>query len=146
MPGGPIVPSLTIQVTCEDPVLIGIEARVIADDWAGLTWADIFLDSLREEACSLLNWAANPKDDCVVNFGFERHPGWFHLRFFASDRSGHMACQVELVSLSRQGQRNCERRLAVEFPTEPMLVERFARQLIRLAETCEGSARLDGIP
>ena len=68
--------------------------------------------------------------------------GWAHLRWYALDRAGHLACYVRLATQHIGSRPESVRRLAMEMPVEPFSVERFARQLITVAETLTGEAVL----
>lgn len=69
------------------------------------------------------------------------------MRFYPVDLAGHIVSHIQLASDGTfQGARAEQvSRLAVEFPTEPALVERFARKLRCLIENLKGEAVLECI-
>ena len=141
----PRLPSVTVRVVYEDlPDLIEIEARVLSGDWSGITCAYTSPCALVEEARGLLAWTACPREEFALDAGADTGIGWFQLRCYAVDRAGHLACHVNLAT-SAIGDRPEEVwRLSLEIPTETASVERFARQLIAVAETLTGEATLTG--
>lgn len=139
-------PALTVRIIYEDfPHFSYIEARIVAGDWSGITWVDHDPASLAEEARDLLAWTPRPCEGFGFEIGSESDGGWLSLRFYTVDRAGHLACHVRLATKAESGRPEGVRRLALEFPTEPALVDRFACQLAALAETLTGEAVLAGI-
>lgn len=137
-------PALTMRVMHEDPHLIEVEVRVVAGDWSGTTRAYTTSDSLGEGARGLLAWAARPHDQFALEAGADTGIGWVSLRWYTIDRSGHLVCHVRIATAEESSRPEGVRRLALEFPTELGLVERFARQLASLAESDTGEAVLAG--
>ena len=138
-------PILTLRVVYEDlPDLIEVEARIVADDWSGITRAYTGPVSLAEEARALLTWSARPCEEFVLEAGADTGIGWLHLRWYTTDRAGHIACHVQIAMEEETGRPEGVRRLALEFLTEPGLIERFAIQLAALAESLTGEAVLTG--
>ena len=139
-------PALTIRIVYEDfPHFMQFEARIVAGDWSGITWADHDPESVSESARDLLAWTASPLEGFGFEFGTAAGQGWLSLRFYQIDRAGHVACHLQLATKVEPSRPEGVRRLALEFSTEPALVERFARQLAALAETLTGEAILTGI-
>lgn len=139
-------PALTVRIVYEDfPHFSYIEARIVAGDWSGITWVDHDPGSLAEEASDLLAWTARSSEGFGFEIGSESGGGWLSLRFYTVNRAGHLACHVRLATKAESNRPEGVRRLTLEFPTEPALVERFARQLAAVAETLTGEAVLAGI-
>lgn len=138
------LPRLTLRVVYEDlPDLIQVEARFVAGEWSGVTWAYTSPASLAEEARGLVAWTGRLREEFILEAGSETETGWLSLRWYPVDRAGHLACHVRFAT--KEGRRpESVRRLSYEFDTEPALVERFARQLIALAEFRNGEASLSG--
>jgi hypothetical protein len=138
-------PSVTLRVVYDDlPDLIEVEARVVADDWSGVTRAYTAPVSLGEEARGLLAWAERPREEFALEAGADTGIGWLSLRWYAIDRAGHLACHVRIATRAETSRPESVRRLCLEFSTEPSQVERFARQLASLAESLAGEAVLIG--
>jgi hypothetical protein len=138
------LPALTLRVVYDDPHLIEVEARVVAGAWSGTTRAYTAPDSLGEAARGLLAWATRPHEQFALEAGSDTGIGWASLRWYMIDRSGHLVCHVQLATASASDRPEGIHRLALEFPTELGLVERFARQLASVAEARSGEAVLAG--
>ena len=142
---GPRLPSVTLRVVYQDlPDLIEIEARVVSGDWSGITCAYTSPSSLVEEARGLLAWTERPREIFTLDAGADTGIGWFQLRCYAVDRAGHLACHVNLATSAIGDKPDTVWRLSLEIPTQTASVERFARQLIAVAETLIGEATLAG--
>jgi hypothetical protein len=138
-------PSLTLRVVYEDlPDLIQVEARVEAAGWSGIAWAYTSPHSLGEEARGLLDWAKRLSGEFTLEAGADTGIGWLSLRWYAIDQAGHLACHVRMATRCDSNRPESERRLSLEFVTEPSMVERFARQLASLSELLTGEAVLIG--
>lgn len=137
--------SLAVRVVYDDSSLVELEARVFADDWSGSTWAYTDSLSLRSEARGLLDWTEHPQGTFALEAGADTGIGWLSLRWYATDRAGHLACHVQFATRAINDRPEGVRRLSLELPTETGLVERFARQLLSIAETFSGEARLEGV-
>jgi hypothetical protein len=140
--------SLVVSVVYDDPPdLVELETYVRAGDWNGKATAYASTSSLRDESIALSQWTHNPVGEACIEAGSDTGIGWLVLRFYSLDLAGHAACQVAIVANSSTA-RNSERvaRLSVEVKTELGLVEKFARQLARLAETYQGQAVLECLP
>lgn len=138
-------PILTLRIVYDVlPDLIEVEARIVAGDWSGITQAYTSPHSLAQEARGLLAWTARPREEFALEAGADTGIGWISLRWYMVDRAGHVACHVQIATNAEARRPQGVRRLALEFPTEPALVERFARQLVSLAESLVGEAVLAG--
>jgi hypothetical protein len=91
-----------------------------------------------------LGWTACARDEFTLDAGADTGIGWIQLRWYPVDRAGHLACHVKLATGAIGGRPEEVRRLSLEMPTEMASVERFARQLIALAETLAGEAVMLG--
>ena len=141
----PRLPSVTLRVVYEDlPDLIEIEARVLSGDWSGISGAYTSPSSLVEEAQGLLTWTERPREAFTLEAGADTGIGWFQLHCYPVDRAGHLACHVNLATRAISGRPEGVWRLSLEILTETASVERFARQLIGIAETLTGEAVLAG--
>jgi hypothetical protein len=78
----------------------------------------------------------------TLDAGADTGIGWFQLRCYAVDRAGHLVCHVNLATRAIGDRPEGVWRLSLEIPTEMTSVERFARQLIAVAETLTGEAAL----
>ncbi|MBW3542614.1 MAG: hypothetical protein KY476_20315 [Planctomycetes bacterium] len=142
-------PSLSVHVVYDDhPDLIEIETRVGVGHWSEVASAYTSPDLLRDQAHRLLAWSRHPQGEVVVEAGANTGIGWIVLRFGTIDMAGHVVCHVELATGARNPHSRPEVpwRLSIEFPTEPALIERFARHLAALAESLTGVAVLEGVP
>ena len=133
---------LNLRIVYEDlPDLIEIEVRVLSGDWSGVARAYTGPSSLAEEARSLLAWSRRPVGEFALDAGADTGIGWVHLRWYAVDLAGHLACHVQLAT-SKAMDRPESARLALEFPVEPYALEQFAHQIIAIVETLAGEAVL----
>jgi hypothetical protein len=141
----PRLPSLTVRVVYDDlPDLVEIEARVLSGDWSGVTCVYASPSLLAEGARGLLAWTLSPREEFILAAGADTGIGWFQLRCYAVDRAGHLACHVNLATSANGDRPEQVWRLSLEIPAETASVERFARQLIAVAETLIGEATLTG--
>ncbi len=137
-------PVLTLRVVYDDPHLIEVEVRVVAGDWSGTTRAYTTPGLLGEGARGLLAWATRPHVPFSLEAGTDTGIGWVSRRWYTINRSGHLACHVRMATADESRRPEGVRRLALEFPTELGLAERFARQLMSVAESFAGEAVLAG--
>ena len=141
-------PSLVIAVVYDDPPdLIELETHIRAGDWSGRATAYASTVTLHEQCSALSEWTHNPVGEVRIEAGADTGIGLLILRFYSIDLAGHVACQVTLAASS--GDTNYPEhvpRLSVDVRTELGLVEIFARQLTRLAETYRGQAELECLP
>jgi hypothetical protein len=136
---------LSGSVSCtRTPHLIEVEVQVVAGDWSGITRAYTTRESLIEGAHGLLALAARPQEQFALEAGSGTGIGWASLRWYMIDRSGHLVCHVRIATAEESGRPEGAKRLALEFPTELGLVERFARQLASVAESLTGEGVLAG--
>jgi hypothetical protein len=140
----PRSPALTLRVVYDDSHLIEVKVRVVAGDWSGTTRAYTTPGSLGDGARDLLAWSARPHEPFALEAGSDTGIGWVSLRWRTIDRSGHLVCHVRFATAEESDRPEGVRRLALQFPTELGLVERFARQLMSIAESLTGEAVLDG--
>jgi hypothetical protein len=138
------LPTVTLRVVYEDLHLIEVEARVVAGAWSGITRAYTGAVSLEQAARGLMDWTARPCNECALDAGADTGIGWVSLRWYTVDRAGHVFCHVQIATTDESGRPEGVRRLGLEFPTEPALVGRFARQLVALAKSRTGEAVLAG--
>ncbi len=138
-------PTLTLSVVYDDlPDLIEVQARVVFGDWSGISGAFINPDSLCERARRLLAWSLRPSSEFAIEAGADTGMGWLHLRWYMIDRAAHLACHVQIAMRKESDRPEGVRRLSLEFHTQPLLVERFARQLVSVATSLTGEAVLAG--
>jgi hypothetical protein len=141
----PRLPSLCVRIVYDDlPDLIEIEATVLSGDWSGITRAYTGPSALLEEARGLLAWTVRPHGDFSLDAGADTGIGWLQLRWYPVDLAGHLACHIQLATRATGDRPEQVWRLSLEMPTETASVERFARQLVAVAETLAGEAMLAG--
>lgn len=141
-------PSIAIRVVYQDlPDVIQLETRVFAYGWSGVARAYTSPDTLREQADGLAKWSHRPDGELTIEAGADTGIGWLLLRFYPVDMARHPVCHVRLATDSpTEGRPEQVGRLSLEIPTEPGLIERFARELAALAQTLQGEAVLRGVP
>jgi hypothetical protein len=139
-------PSITIRVVYKDlPDLIELETCVQSRHWRGRATAYTSPTALGNDATSLAAWARQPVNELRIEAGADTGIGWLVLRFYTIDIAGHVMCQVTLAASSSNWRTEAAARLTFSMPTEPGLVERFARHLSTLSATLEGEAVLEGL-
>ncbi len=140
-------PSITIRVVYQDlPDLIELETFVQARHWRGRATAYASPTALCNDAAALAAWARDPVNEFKVEAGADTGIGWLVLRFYTIDMAGHAMCQINLATSSSTRRPAEVSRLTLAMPTEPGLIERFARQLASLSTTFAGEAVLKGLP
>jgi hypothetical protein len=138
----PIEPFLTSRIVYEDDDLVEVETRLAIGDWRAKATAYASSASTQEQAKALLQWVEQTDSPFTLEIGENAGHGWCCLRFYKTDKSGHLACHVQLATM-QAGRRPEEiRRLAIELPTESGLVQRFARELEAMAHDRRGGAVL----
>lgn len=140
---------LQLHIIYEDlPDLIELYARVIHGEWSEVTTAYTSAAFFIDNGEALLAWAKTPNKPLRIEAGADTGIGWMVLQFYTIDHAGHARCAITLASKTRSNEpRPAEAsRLAIEFPTELGLIERFARECIVLDENFKGEARLIGKP
>ena len=144
MPGEiPQYRGLSLRIVYDDlPDLIEVEVRVVSDEWSGVAQAYTTPASLAEDGRGLLAWSRQPIGEFAFEAGADTGIGWARLRWYAVDRAGHLVCHAQLASRAYSGRPESARRLALEFAVEAYAVERFANQLVVVAETLAGEAPL----
>src|SRR4051794_18637122 len=115
----PRSPALALIVVYEDPPdLIEVEARVVHGEWSGIARAYAGPSSLVEEAGGLLAWSRRPAGEFSLELGADTGIGWVHLRWYAVDLAGHLACHVRLATRAVGVRPEAVRRLALEIFVE----------------------------
>ena len=135
---------IILRTIYEDlPDMVEIETRVVAGDWSGTACAYASPDVLKQKAQRLADWAKHPQDDCVLEAGADTGIGWLRLRFYVIDSAGHVVCHVQMSERDWvSGRLEGVRRLSLEIPTEPGLIERFAQELPSIVHTIGAEAVL----
>jgi hypothetical protein len=138
--------SISIRVVYQDlPDLIELETFVEARHWRGRGMAYASPVALCDDAAALAAWAREPVNEFKIETGADTGIGWLVLRFYTIDMAGHVSCQVTLATSGFTGRPEDASRLTLSMPTEPGLIERFARHLEWLCTTFEGEAVLEGL-
>jgi hypothetical protein len=138
-------PSVRIRVIYLDlPDLIEVETFVKSKDWCGRATAYTSPIQLAKEARTLASWSLNPTNEFSLQIATNAAVGVVILRFYVHDKAGHLRCQISLAERDIGQHPEDVPRLTYTMPTEPGLVERFARQLESFTEIdCE--AALQGL-
>lgn len=129
------------------PDLIEIETTVKGPEWSGVARAYTSPNAVLKQIQSLKTWCHNPSGTACLEWGADTGIGWACLRFYSVDAAGHLVCHVRLATNARHAHARDEEvwRLAIEIPTEPGLVERFAADLNYLIREMSSEAVLQGI-
>ena len=136
-------PSVRMRVVYEDlPDLVEVETVVEVGEWRGIGTAYVSPSRLRDQASGLERWCRNPQGEIAVELGANTGIGWTVLRFYTIDMAGHVICHVQIATgdVPVGGRDEQAWRLAVEMPTEPRLVERFARSLSAVSSVNDTAA------
>jgi len=140
---------LQLRVIYEDPPdLIELGIRVIHGEWSAVATAYTSPSFLTENGERLLGWVEAPYEPLPIEAGADTGIGWIVLQFYTIDHAVHARCAITLASTTRTNDpRPAETsRIAIEFPTELGLIERFARECIALGGNFKRDARLTGLP
>ncbi len=140
---------LQLRVIYEElPNLIELGIRVIHGEWSAVATAYASPSFLIENGEGLLRWVEAPNEPLRIEAGADTGIGWMVLQFYTIDHAGHARCAITLATKTRTNEpRPAETsRIAVEFPTELGLIERFARECIALSDNFKRDARLIGLP
>jgi hypothetical protein len=134
---------MSIEVVYVDEHLIELAATIGAGQWCGRATAYTVPAEVARFADALLLFA-DGGPPVAFEAGAETGIGLIGLRFYRTDRAGHIACNARLAlgGVSSEHRPEQVSRLAVEFGAEAWAVERFARQLAEIARTQAGRAAL----
>jgi hypothetical protein len=139
------LPLISVRVSYKDlPDLIEVETRVAAAGWQGMARAYTGPGSLLDAARRLRLWAARPVGEFALEAGADTGIGWLFVRWESSGGRGAIPCHVHIAT--NAGDPKISWRLSLAWPVESWSLERFARQLERVAETLQGEANLEGVP
>lgn len=134
---------VSVEVVYVDEHLIELEAVVGAGHWRGRAKAYTVPAEVAKFADALLRFS-DGGPPAAFEAGADTGIGLIGLRFYRTDRSGHIAGHGRLASGEVPTDHRPEQvsRLAVEFKAEAWAVGQFARQLAELARTQSGRASL----
>jgi hypothetical protein len=134
---------LFLEIVYVDDDLIELDGVVGAGDWRGRATAYSGPTEIGQFADALLQFASGGAT-AVFEAGADTGIGLIALRFYRTDRSGHIACYARLASGTLPNEHRPEEVscLSVEFAAEAWAVEQFARQLTNMADTKAGRATM----
>ncbi|MBX7106344.1 MAG: hypothetical protein K1X57_19860 [Gemmataceae bacterium] len=134
---------MSIEVVYVDEHLIELAATIGAGHWCGRATAYTVPAEVTRFADALLRFVVGGPP-AAFEAGAETGIGLIGLRFYRSDRAGHIACHARLALGGVPTEHRPEQvsRLAVEFGAEAWAVEQFAQQLAEIARTQAGRADL----
>ena len=116
---------------CED--LVQVEVKLVSESWRGTLHAYASSAGIKAFGEALAELAAGSGIACTFrSFSGEQDPD-IVVQVGETDRAGHLACRLEL----RERQRHFH-----TVNTEATFVDRFARELLRLAAEQQGRAVL----
>ena len=141
---------LTLSVIYTEDDFLELRATVNSKsdrcgNWAGNDSAYINEESLFEFAEQLAAFSKRVGDPCEFTAGdldcaSSSYPGSIRLRFYAKDKSKHIACYCQLVEWAMEAaERNC---LQVVLSIEAASLDEFIKQLRDLAQGSVDSASL----
>src|ERR1700735_4361535 len=136
---------LQLRVIYEElPNLIELGVRVLHGEWSAMATAYTSPSFLTENGERLLRWVAAPNEPLRIEAGADTGIGWVVLRFYTVHHAGHNRCAITLASKTRTNHpRPAETsRFAIEFPTELVLVQRFAQDVAQLGTNFNGEPGL----
>lgn len=134
---------VNVEVVYVDEHLIGLAAVVGAGHWRGRATAYTVPADIARFAEALERFADGGPPAAFVA-GEDNGVGLIALRFYRTDRAGHIACHARLALGGVPTEHRPEEvsRLEVEVGAEAWAVGQFARQLAELARTQAGQATL----
>jgi hypothetical protein len=135
---------VSLAIAYVDEHLIELEAAVGSGHWSGRARAYTVPQDIEAFGIALKRFA--DAFDAVAEFmaGADTGIGLIALRFYRTDRAGHIACHVRLATgeLSNESRPEEIYRLSVELRTEAWAVVQFARQISEMAQARAGQALL----
>jgi hypothetical protein len=139
-------PEILLWVSYDDrPDLIEISTSVRDGSWRGLASAYTSPAQLIAAAEELLQWVDRPIGKARIE-GSPSLLGSICLSFYTIDKAGHLVCHVQLATGgSTNGRESAIRRMSLEMNTEAGLVEKFAKDVMRVARGELSLAVLGGV-
>ena len=126
---------------CED--LVQVEVKLVSESWRGALHAYARSSGIKAFGEALAELAAGSGTACTFrSISREQDPD-IVVQVGEADRAGHLACRLELRERQRhfQGHHHASQ-LFHTVNTEATFVDRFARELLRLAAEQRGRAVL----
>ncbi len=136
---------LELHVPWRDDDMIELETRLESADWRGWASAYSTVDELRQFADRLLAFLDDTTVAVSIEAGFVETPPHVSISIGEYDLSGHLSCQVQFSNPDVQPARKSSPfQMSGALITEPIAVDRFARELISLLREGHGVATLLG--
>ena len=139
---------LQLRVIYRDPPdLMQLEVLVQYEGWAARSTVYASPHGFANDCERLSRWTKSLSEPLIIEAGADTGIGWLKLDFYTVDRVGHVACAVNLATGNQptEARPAQTRRMAIEIPTEPALIEQFARACISLGKQLDGQAKLIGV-
>ncbi len=128
---------LEMEIIWKDDDILELKVFASNGRYSGTTEVYDTSDSLIGFAKTLIGYPAeNPTLTYQAENGRDNS---FVVTFYCVDNSGHIGVQIELEERIREGQKN---KIKFEINVVPSCIDNFQRELVQMATTRNGTARL----
>lgn len=130
---------LEFSVVWRDEEMLELKAKLVTEEWRGYGFAYVQFPDLAELGDALQKFAAGSSTPVDFSALQDR----LTIRVYEFDAVGHCACHVAIVGdLPSPVNRSMTALLRIDLVTERSFIDRFGREVSRLAQQRQGSAIL----
>ena len=128
---------LEFEIIWKDDDMLELKVFASNGSYSGTTEVYDTSDSLLRFAKTLIGY---PAESPTLTYQAEHGSNnSFVMTFYCVDNSGHIGVQIELEEMVREGQQN---KIKFEIIVVPSCIDNFQMELVQLATTRNGTARL----
>jgi len=136
-------PIFSIEIIYTDAHLVEIAVLVSNGRYSGSTTIYVSSEELVELGRKLLNFPTNSSHVVEEDFGEPESYAYLHFKFRCMDNQGHIGLEVNMYeNLDNAISEETRSRLYVLLPIEPAGLDEFAKGLILMGETEQGSVAM----
>ena len=135
---------LQLQVIWKDDDMFELRVMATNGRYSGTTEIYELSESLVNFAESLVDFP-NDREVLIHEAGQQDSCGYFRMKFFCIDHSGHVGVEIYIEEKVSNQQRPQEKsKLSLEIIVQPSAIDNFQKELLQLANIEEGIALLRG--
>jgi len=135
---------LQLQVIWNDDDMFELQVIATNGRYSGTTEVYDFSESLANFAECLVAFP-NDKKILIHEAGQQDGYGYFRMKFYCIDYSGHVGVEVSIEeNVSNQQRPEEKSKLSMEIIVQPSAIDNFQKELLQLAKIEEGIASLYG--
>jgi len=136
-------PIFSIEIIYTDSSVVEIAVLASNGRYSGSTTIYVSSEELVELGRKLLNFPTNLSDVVEEHFGDPESYSYLNFRFRCTDNLGHIGVEVTMYdNWDNAVSKDTRSRLYVLLPIEPAGLDEFAKGLILMGETEQGSVAM----